>query len=165
MRKMRQNSPEETPVHSPEVPEPSSSLFPEIDPDAPVHQLKNVLSQASNSMWTAFILYRHSLFARGLERLLEQQEGVIVTGVQAMGHEAFAHIRRLKPDVIIVETERGESEPETLLSQFLREQASAKMVCLNLQDNTAILYAGCRCMANSVEDLLRCVLTSLMREP
>lgn len=116
-------------------------------------------------MGTAFILYRHSLFARGLEKLLEQQEGLMVAGVQVAGDEALAHIRRLKPDVVIVETEGEESEPEKLLSQFLREQVSAKMVCLNLQDNTAILYAGSRYTANSVEDLIRCISTSLIKEP
>ena len=115
-------------------------------------------------MWTAFILYSHSLFARGLETLLQGQNGVTVTGVELKGDEAFAHIRVLKPDVIIVEADQSGFEPEQFLCRFLREQPRARMVRLNLEDNTAILYSGSRCTANSVEDLIQCVLSSLMTQ-
>ena len=109
-------------------------------------------------------MYDHLLFARGLEKLLQQQEGVTVTGVEKTGRAAFDHIKLLHPDVIIVEAEQGAAEPEALLSDFLREQPQARMVRLNLQDNTAILYSGSRCTANSIEDLVQSVLGSLMTE-
>jgi DNA-binding NarL/FixJ family response regulator len=115
-------------------------------------------------MWTAFILCKHSLFARGLEALLQEQNGVTVTGVELEGDETFAHLRALKPDVIIVEAEQTGFEPEKLLSRFLREQPRARMVRLNLEDNTAFLYSGSRCTANSVEELIQCVLSLLMTQ-
>ena len=115
-------------------------------------------------MWTAFILYNHSLFAHGLEKLLQRQDGVTVAGVEKTGREALAHIKQLNPDVIIVEAERGKAEPEKILVRFLREQPKARMVHLNLEDNTAFLYSGSRCTANSVEDLIQSVLSSLMTE-
>ena len=115
-------------------------------------------------MWTAFILYTHSLFARGLETLLQGQQGVVVTGVALKGDEAFARIKALKPDVIIVEAEPTGFEPEQMLSTFLREQPRARMVRLNLQDNTAIVYSGSRCTATSVEDLMQCLGTLLAHE-
>jgi len=115
-------------------------------------------------MWTAFILYHHSLFARGLEKLLQAQDGVVVTGVEKTSDKAFGRIKELKPDVIIIEADQRESEPEELFSRFLREQPNAKMVRLSLEDNTAILYSGRRCTANSVEDLMQCVVTSLVTE-
>jgi len=115
-------------------------------------------------MWTAFILYSHSLFAHGLEKLLQRQDGITVTGVEKTGREALAHIKRLNPDVIIVEAEQGKSEPEKLLSRFLREQPQTRMIRLNLEDNTAFLYSGSRCTANSIEDLIQSVLSSLMTE-
>lgn len=115
-------------------------------------------------MWTAFILYSHSLFARGLETLLQGQNGVTVTGVELQGEQAFAHIKVLNPDVIIVEAEQTGFEPEQLLPRFLREQPRARMVRLSLEDNTAILYSGSRCTADSVDDLIQCVLNSLMTQ-
>lgn len=115
-------------------------------------------------MWTAFILYNHSLFAHGLEKLLQQQEGVTVAGVEKMGREALAHIKQLNPDVIIAEADQGKAEPEKILARFLREQPKARMVRLNLENNTAVLYSGSRCTAKSVEDLIQSVLSSLMME-
>ena len=112
-------------------------------------------------MWTAFILYNHSLFARGLRELLREKDEVRVLGVEARGEEAFAHIRALKPDVVIVEAKKGESEPEILLSRFLREQCQARLVQLNLEDNTCLSDSGCRCTINSVEDLVRCLVRSV----
>ncbi len=115
-------------------------------------------------MWTAFILYNHPLFARGLERLLQAQKGVVVMGLERTSDKAFDRIKELRPDVVIIEAEQRESEPEELFSQFLREQPTVKMIRLNLQDNTAILYSGHRCTANSVEDLMQSVLTSLLTD-
>lgn len=115
-------------------------------------------------MWTAFILYSHSLFAHGLEKLLQRQDGVTVAGVEKTGREALAHIKRLHPDVIIVEAEQGKPEPEKLLARFLKEQPHTRMVRLNLEDNTAFLYSGSRCTANSIEDLMQSIFSSLMTE-
>lgn len=115
-------------------------------------------------MCTVFILYSHSLFARGLKELLQQEEGVNVMGIEARGEEAFSHIRALNPDVIIVEAKERESEPEMLLSRFLHEHLQARVVLLNLEDNSCILYSGRRCTADSVEDLIKCVVTSIVPE-
>ncbi len=115
-------------------------------------------------MWTAFILYHNSLFARGLEKLLQAQHGVVVTGVEKTSDQAFARIVELRPDVLIIEADQRESEPEELFSHFLRKQPMLKMIRLNLQDNTAILYSARRCTANSIEDLMQSFLSFLMTE-
>jgi DNA-binding NarL/FixJ family response regulator len=111
-------------------------------------------------MCTVFILYNHSLFARGLEQLLQENSKVKITGVEASGEKAFARIEALKPDVVIVEAEQEESGPEMLLSRFLHEQLKARMVRLSLKDNSAIVYCGRRCEANTAEDLVKAVLSS-----
>lgn len=112
-------------------------------------------------MWTAFILYTHSLFARGLETLLAEQDGIVVTGMGLKGDEALGRIKVLRPDVIIVEAEPAGFEPEQLLWRFLHEQPRARMVRLNLEDNTAFFYSGSRCTAASIEELIRCLSTLL----
>ena len=119
-------------------------------------------------MCTVFILYDHYLFARGLEELLQQEKEVQVMGIEARGKDAFSHIRTLNPDVIIVEAKEGDSEPEMLLARFLHEHLQTRVVRLNLEDNSCILYSGHRCTAQSVQDLLKCVLTlvpELSRSP
>ncbi len=111
-------------------------------------------------MQTVFILYDHSLFARGLEKLLREGGEVKVMGVEALGEQAFSHIRELKPDVIIMEADEGESEPEMLLFRFLKDRPEARLIRLNPENNSCILYSGWRRTANTVEDLLKCVLVS-----
>lgn len=108
--------------------------------------------------WTIFILCSNPLFARGLERLLEQQGGVKVTGVAAKTEEGLERIRALKPDVILVEAEKGMPEPSWLVTRLLQEQPEARVVRVSLEDNTASLYTGRRWVANRVEDLIRGIL-------
>ena len=115
-------------------------------------------------MCTVFILYHNYLFARGLQELLQQEKEMKVVGVEARGEKAFSSIRALNPEVIIIEAKEDESEPEILLSRSLHEHLQAKVVRLSMEDNSCILYSGARCTANSVEDLIKCVVTSLVPE-
>ncbi len=110
------------------------------------------------SAWSVFILYDYPLFARGLERLLEQEGGVKVAGIAAKSEEGLVQIRALKPDVIIVEAQEGMPEPCWLLTRLLQEQPRARVVRLSLEDNTAALYTGRRWTANRVEDLVKGIL-------
>ncbi len=111
----------------------------------------------TQKMTTTFILYNHLLFARGLEELLQEKDDVRLLGVGIRGEEAFAHLLALKPDVVIVEAEKKQSEPEILLSRFLRHQCRTRVIQLNLDDNTCICYSGCRCTLRGVEELVRCL--------
>lgn len=116
--------------------------------------------------WTIFILYDCPLFARGLERLLEQEGGVKVAGVAAKTtEEGLVQIRALKPDVIIVESGKGMREPCVLVSRLLQEQPEARVVRVSLEDNTAALYTGRRWTANRVEDLIKGILDPMVPSP
>ncbi len=108
-------------------------------------------------MMTAFIVYNHLLFARGLEKLLQGKDEVRVLGVEARGKEVFSHIRVLNPDVVIVEADKKSSEPEIPFSSFFRDQCRARVIQLNLEDNTCISDSGCRCTLYAVEDLIKCL--------
>lgn len=114
-------------------------------------------------MCSVFILYKNALFARGLERLL-RQEGVKVVGSAMQDRQAIDRIKGVDLDVVIVETGREKSAPEILLSRLLQERCQARVVRLNLEDNTCIFYSGRRCTTNSAEDLVQCVLSSMAAE-
>lgn len=113
-------------------------------------------------MPTVFILYKHPLFARGLEQLLHQ-EGVEVVGSTAKAREALVQIRRLNPDVVIAETEKQKPGAEMLLSRLLKDQTQAGVVGVSLENNTATLYTGRRWQASTADDLVKGVLTGLVR--
>lgn len=108
-------------------------------------------------MGGAYILYRHALFARGLERLLRQQ-GVKVVGVSVKTRGALARIRKTEPDVVIIEAEKDKSDAEMLLFGLLREATEARLVRVSLEDNSVSCYLARRCTVSCVEDLADCVL-------
>lgn len=112
-------------------------------------------------MRTVFILYHYPLFARGLQELLQQENEVKVIGVEARGAKALSHIRALKPDVVIVEAEEEELQPEMLLSCFLQEQMEARMVLLSLKNNIAIFHSIRRWRADTGEDLVKGILRAI----
>ena len=81
-----------------------------------------------------------------------------VGGIAPKGEEALVQIRMLKPDVIIVEAEKGVPEPCWLVSRLLQDQPGARVMRVSLEDNTATLYTGRRWTANKVEDLVKGIL-------
>ena len=105
-------------------------------------------------MWTVFILYDHSLFARGIESLLNEKEGVKVVGLTEKGEEAFAKLSTLNPDVIIVENGIEEIKNGTLFLQYLQKKSPARFVRVNMDESAATLYTSCRWKVTGVEDLV-----------
>jgi DNA-binding NarL/FixJ family response regulator len=82
-------------------------------------------------------------------------------GVVLKDDKALERIRTLKPDVIIAEVERNKSGPEALLTKLLRKQPQAKVLRVSLEDNTATLYSARRWTADTVEELVEGMLTSV----
>lgn len=111
-------------------------------------------------MWSVFILYENALFARGLERLL-RQEGVKVVGSAMRVRLALERIRKVDPDVVIAEVESKRPESEFLLGRLLRELPRAAVVRVSLDDNSATLYKGHRWKADTAQDLVKEILTSV----
>ena len=111
-------------------------------------------------MWRVFILYENALFARGLERLL-RQEGVKVVGSAMRVRQMIERIRKLDPDVVIAEVESETSEVETLVTRLLGEHSRAAVVRMSLENNSATIYTGRRWTANTAEDLVKGILSSV----
>ena len=111
-------------------------------------------------MRSVFILYENILFARGLERLLKQ-EGVKVVGSATQDKHALDRIRKVEPDFIIAEVESKKPETGFFLGRLLRELPQAAVVRVSLDDNSATLYTGHRWTANTAQDLVKEILTSV----
>lgn len=105
-------------------------------------------------MQSAFIVYANVLFARGLARLLEE-EGVKVVGSAMQNQHALGRIKKAAPDVIITEIESNTPKSGIFLGRLLRELPSTAVLWLTLDDNSATLYTGHRCRANTAADLVK----------
>ena len=107
---------------------------------------------------TVFILYDAPLFARGLGRLLQQEERVEVVGIASKGEEALGPMRALKPDTILVEIEKEGDDLGMLLPWLLQNQSEVRMVSVSLSGNKATLYTGRRIAVREVTDLITAIV-------
>jgi DNA-binding NarL/FixJ family response regulator len=111
-------------------------------------------------MHTAFIIYENALFARGLERLLEE-EGVDVVGIAAPDKQGIERMKNLGPDIVIAEIEEREPAKGLLLARLLRQASRAALVQISLKNNSATLYTGHRWTAHTPHELVKEIMSSL----
>ncbi len=112
-----------------------------------------------------FILYSHSLFARGVQSLLVQERGVEVVGVERDEPQAMDKIRDLRPDVILVDSGTHRRESCLTLSEIFQEMPGARVISLSLQENGIDIYDKQRILALTPEDLVRAIRRGDVESP
>jgi hypothetical protein len=100
-----------------------------------------------------FMISSHPLFGEGVEALLRQLGGIEVVGREADIDSAIAHIKELRPEVVIVDDGCPACDARIIVMRVLREQPGTKVVGLNLKDNTLCIYREEQRIAHGVEDL------------
>jgi len=91
------------------------------------------------------IVYEHSLFAHGIKRLLEQQKALRMIGMIERPAVSAREVRRLKPDVVVVEGDQGMAVLESL------EGVTA--VAINLKGDEATIFTGLPMRVSGPEEL------------
>jgi hypothetical protein len=108
-------------------------------------------------MVRVFIFSCHPLFGQGVERLLCQETGLDIVGWETDVDKAFERIKKLKPDVVILESSDPAGDPTPAVMRILREGLGIKLVGLNLKDNTLCIYWGEQRVVKSIEDLVKAI--------
>ena len=75
--------------------------------------------------------------------------------------QALDRIKKVAPDFIIAEVESTKPESGFFLGRLLRELPRSAVVRVSLDDNSATLYTGHRWTANTAQDLVKEILTSI----
>jgi DNA-binding NarL/FixJ family response regulator len=108
-----------------------------------------------------YIVSGSSLFFQGVEALLRREAGIEVVGREADVDLALERIRESAAEVVIVDSDderaidRGVAAAEHRLGAALMAQGQrARVVGLNLQDNTMCVVHGERRQVHSMADLL-----------
>lgn len=91
------------------------------------------------------IVYEHSLFAHGIKRLLEQQKAVRMIGMIERPTVSARDLRRLRPDVVVVEGDAGMAVLESL------EGVTA--VAISLRGDEATIFTGLPTRVSGPEEL------------
>ncbi len=103
------------------------------------------------------IVSAHPLFGQGVGRLLCQDAGLSVVGIEGDVPTAQERIRELKPDIVILDTNDPQCDPTPILAQVLRAKQDVVLIGLNLSDNVACVCGIVHRMVGDVSDLLAIV--------
>ena len=95
------------------------------------------------------IVYEHSLFAHGIKRLLEQQKALRMIGLVERATVSARDLRRLKPDVVVVEGDGGMALLECL------EGLTA--VAISLRGDEATIFTGLPIRVSGPEQLAEAI--------
>ena len=105
-----------------------------------------------------FMISSHPLFGEGVEALLRQLGGIEVVGREADIDSAIARIKEVGPDVVIVDDGCATCDVHTIVIRVFQEQPRAKVIGLNLNDNTLRIYHEEQRIAHGVEDLKNAIV-------
>jgi len=108
-------------------------------------------------MKRVFMFSSHSLFSRGVESLLRRETGLEVVGWEADVDKAVERIKELQPDVVIVDRGDPGCDPTLAVMRILRQGVVAKVIGLNLQDNTIRIYRGEQRVVKEMQDLIEAI--------
>src|SRR3990172_8829047 len=103
------------------------------------------------------IVYEHSLFAHGIKRLLEQQKALRMIGMLERPAASARDLRRLKPDVVVVEGDEGMGLLECL------EGLTA--VAISLRGDEATIFTGLAIRVSGPEQLAEAIRSVARRRP
>jgi DNA-binding NarL/FixJ family response regulator len=103
-----------------------------------------------------FMLSSHPLFSQGVESLLRRQTGLEIVGREADADKALERIKELRPDVVVLDS-ADLRDPMPVVMRILREGVGAKVISLNLKDNTMHVYRGEQRVVKQVEDLVKVI--------
>lgn len=105
------------------------------------------------------ILYIHPLFGRGIAQLLQGDEQLHITCLQANLADTTARLRRLRPHAIIMET----NEERALLWDAVRDLPPTLFIGVRLEDDVMDIYCDRRVMAACPENLFEAIHIGLSK--
>jgi chemotaxis response regulator CheB len=97
------------------------------------------------------IVYEHSLFAHGIKKLLEREKALRMVGLVARPLLSLRGLKRLKPDVVVVEDNEGMAILESL--------EGVMGVAVSLRGDEATIFTGFPIRVSGPEALVRAIRT------
>jgi DNA-binding NarL/FixJ family response regulator len=108
-------------------------------------------------MVRVLIVSPHRLFGPGLEAWLRQQQGLDVVGCEADVDKLDERMQQLEPDVVILDTSDCKTSPATALMRFLAARPGAKIIGVDLRDNSIRIFGREERAMALVEELLEAI--------
>jgi DNA-binding NarL/FixJ family response regulator len=116
-----------------------------------------IIQKEARAVRRVFIISSHPLFGQGVESLLRQETGVDIAGRETDVDTAIERIKELRPHVVILDSADPACVPTPAVMRILKEGLEAKVIGLNLQDNTLCIYRGEQRVVEEVKDLVEAI--------
>ena len=93
---------------------------------------------------TILVADDHTLFRKGVRKMLEVEEGVRVVGEAATGREALEQARALMPDVILMDIKMPEMDGVEATRVLRREMPHVGIVFVTMFEDDEFVFRGLR---------------------
>jgi DNA-binding NarL/FixJ family response regulator len=91
---------------------------------------------------TVLIVDDHTLFRKGICKMLEAEEDMLVLGEAANGREALQMVRRLIPDVVLMDIQMPEMDGIEATRTMHREMPHLGIVFITMYENDEFVFRG-----------------------
>lgn len=107
-----------------------------------------------------FILCRYTLFARGIQSLLNQAPDLEIVGVEYDPDKALEQLRALRPDVLLVEVPDDPAHRVGEVVSTYLDSLGGRIVRFSLRDNTIEVLRRRKFLISGPDDLLEAIRTA-----
>lgn len=108
-------------------------------------------------MKRVFILSSHPILGKGIESLLQWEEGLTIVGHEIDPDRAMEQIKALQPDVVIVDCSDAEAARALTVMRPFKQGTRPCVIGLDLSENTISIYHGEQRPIQDVDDLIAAV--------
>jgi DNA-binding NarL/FixJ family response regulator len=113
--------------------------------------VKAAVKNRSSPAVRVCIVYEHSLFAHGIKKLLERDKALRMVGLVERPLLSVRGLKRLNPDVVVVEDNGGMAILESL--------EGVMGVAVSLKGDAATIFTGFPIRVSRPEELVRAIRT------
>lgn len=129
--------------------------------ESAINKKINNLNGKSRSKTRIYIVSTHLMFGHGLESLLRKESDLEIIGQEMEIGQAVEAIKKLEPDVVILDTEGLPYGSVRELMAILKAASIVRVIALNLHNNMLSAYKAKRQIAKGIEDIIQAIKEDL----
>jgi len=102
-----------------------------------------------------YIISKHPMFGEGIEEMLRRRGGVEILGFERDITKAIDQIIELKPEIVVYDCNADQDEINAAIMQILKKGVEVKIIGLDIQSNTFLVYKREQHEVQQLEDLFQ----------
>ncbi len=110
-------------------------------------------------MQRVVVIYRRSLLAQGVEKLLSRVKDLEVIGLDLDDKEVMKRLTSFHPETVVMDNSEFHKSVRNLILNLWQENPAARFICLNMKKNEAEVLKHNQVGINTVDDLVQVLRT------